>query len=207
MLQRAVEAELEEFLARFDSVSLLDGRRAVVRNGHLPEREILTAVGPVAVEVPKVRDRSGAGVKFNAALVPPSVRRPNLDPERNRSRVEAALPWLYLKGVSSGDLSEALEVLVAEGGPRGAPRPGPNAAEGPVERGVPGVGPAGPRGQALRLLVGRRHLHHPARERPPLAMPAGRHRGERRRDLKEWVAIEDGLRESTASRLEVLRGL
>ena len=71
------------------------------------QAEILTTVGPVAVQVPKVRDRSGAGVKFNSALAPPYVRR--------SARVAAALPWLYLKGISSGNLGEALEVLVAVG--------------------------------------------------------------------------------------------
>jgi putative transposase len=85
-------------------VSLSDGRRAVVRNGYLPAREILTTVGPVEVQVPKLRDRSGAGVKFHSALAPPYVRR--------SARVAAALPWVYLKGISSGDLGEALEVLV-----------------------------------------------------------------------------------------------
>ena len=76
ILQRAIEAEVEQLLEEFAGVSLMDGRRAVVRNGHLPAREILTAVGPVEIQVPKVRDRSGSGVKFNSALAPPSVRRP-----------------------------------------------------------------------------------------------------------------------------------
>ena len=106
ILQRALEAEVEQLLEEFAAVSLMDGRRAVVRNGYLPAREILTTVGPVEVQVPKVRDRSGAGVKFNSALAPPYVRR--------SARVAAALPWLYLKGISSGDLGEALEVLVGE---------------------------------------------------------------------------------------------
>ena len=66
----------------------------------------MTAVGPVAVTVPKVRDRSGGGVKFNSALVPPYVRR--------SARISAALPWLYLKGISTGDMSEALKVLVGD---------------------------------------------------------------------------------------------
>ena len=61
ILQRAIEAELEVLLDEFASVSLIDGRQAVVRNGYLPTREILTTVGPVAVQVPKVRDRTGAG--------------------------------------------------------------------------------------------------------------------------------------------------
>jgi putative transposase len=92
---------------------LVDGRQAVVRNGHLPARKILTGVGPVEVQVPKVRDRSGAGVKFTSQLAPPYVRR--------SARIAAALPWLYLKGISSGDLGEALQVLVGEV-PRGSPR-------------------------------------------------------------------------------------
>jgi len=75
ILQRAIEAEVEQLLAEFGAVSLIDGRRAVVRNGYLPTREILTSVGPVEVQVPKVRDRSGSGVKFNSALAPPYVRR------------------------------------------------------------------------------------------------------------------------------------
>jgi transposase-like protein len=106
ILQRAIEAEVEVLLDEFASVSLIDGRRAVVRNGYLPSREILTTVGPVEVQVPKVRDRTG-GVTFHSTLAPPDVRR--------SARVAAALPWLYLKGISSGDLGEALEVLVGDG--------------------------------------------------------------------------------------------
>jgi len=106
LIQKAIEAEVAELLAAYGNVETLAGQRTVVRNGYLPEREVLTAVGPVAVRVPKVRDRSGSGVKFNSALVPPYVRR--------SQRVSAALPWLYLKGISSGDLKEALTVLVGE---------------------------------------------------------------------------------------------
>ena len=106
VIQQAIEAELAQLLEPYENVKTLSGNRAVVRNGDLPEREVLTAVGPVTVSVPKVRDRSGSGVKFNSALVPPYVRR--------SARVSAALPWLYLKGVSTGDLSEALKVLVGE---------------------------------------------------------------------------------------------
>ena len=77
-----------------------------MRNGYLPERDVLTAAGPVSVRVPKVRDRSRTGVKFHAAVVPPYVRK--------SPRVSVALPWLYLKGVSSGDMSEALSVLLGD---------------------------------------------------------------------------------------------
>lgn len=106
VIQHAIEAELAELLARYTNVATLTGKRAVVRNGYLPEREVLTAAGPVPVKVPKVRDRSDAGVKFNSAIVPPYVRK--------SPRVSAALPWLYLKGISTGDMGEALSVLLGE---------------------------------------------------------------------------------------------
>ena len=109
ILQRAIEAEVQVQMDEFSAVSLLDGRRAAVRNGYLPARAMLTTMGPVEVLVPKVRDRSGGGVQFNSALARPSLRR------STRVRVAAALPWLYLKGISSGDLGEALKVLVGEG--------------------------------------------------------------------------------------------
>ncbi|MES4787428.1 MAG: IS256 family transposase [Nitrospiraceae bacterium] len=106
VIQQAIEAELAQLLEQYENVKTLQGRRAVVRNGYLPEREVLTGAGPVAVQVPKVRDRSGSGVKFNSAIVPPYVRK--------SPRVSAALPWLYLKGVSTGDMSEALGVLLGD---------------------------------------------------------------------------------------------
>lgn len=106
VIQQAIEAELAELLAQYSNVTTLAGKRAVVRNGYLPERDVLTAAGPVPVKVPKVRDRSGTGVKFNSAIVPPYVRK--------SPRVSAALPWLYLKGISTGDMGEALSVLLGE---------------------------------------------------------------------------------------------
>lgn len=106
LIQKAIEVEVRELLAEYENVKMMGGQRAVVRNGYLPERQVLTAVGPVDVRVPKVRDRSGGGVKFNSALVPPFVRR--------SQRISAALPWLYLKGISTGDMREALAVLVGD---------------------------------------------------------------------------------------------
>ena len=106
VIQQAIEAELAHLLEEYDNVKTLNGQRAVVRNGTLPQRQVLTAVGPVTVNVPKVRDRSGSGVKFNSAIVPPYVRR--------SARISAALPWLYLKGISTGDMSCALKVLVGD---------------------------------------------------------------------------------------------
>lgn len=104
LIEQAVEAELQELLAAHADRLLADGRAGVVRNGYLPEREIQTGLGPVTVRIPKVRVKTGEPVTFRSALVPPSVR-------KTRS-LEAALPWLYLKGVSSGEMEAALEVLV-----------------------------------------------------------------------------------------------
>lgn len=104
LIAQAVEAELTEFLEQHEQRRDSRGRAAVVRNGHQPERDILTGIGPVSVRVPKVRTRAGESAVFRSSLVPPFVR-------KARS-VEAALPWLYLKGISSGDMAEALGVLV-----------------------------------------------------------------------------------------------
>lgn len=104
LLSQAIEIELEERMAELQQRRLDDGRQAVVRNGYHPERQIQTGIGPVTVQIPKIRARDGKPVVFRSALVPPYVR-------KSRS-LEAALPWLYLKGVSSGEMSEALGALV-----------------------------------------------------------------------------------------------
>lgn len=104
LIAQAVQVELEEFLAQFAGQRDERGYLAVVRNGFHPERSILTGIGPVSVRVPKVRSRTDAAAVFRSSLVPPYVR-------RARS-VEAALPWLYLHGISTGDMSEALAALV-----------------------------------------------------------------------------------------------
>ena len=106
VIQQAIEAELAELLSSCANVTTLHGKRAVVRNGYLPGREVLTAAGQIAVKVPKVRDRSGSGIKFNSNIVPPYIRK--------SPRVSAALPWLYLKGISTGDMGEALSVLLGD---------------------------------------------------------------------------------------------
>ena len=108
LIEQAVEAELEELLAAHSERRTQDGKAGVVRNGYLPQRLLQTTVGPVTVRIPKVRAKSGEPVTFRSALVPPYVRKTRT--------LEAALPWLYLKGVSSGEMSEALSVLV---GPQG----------------------------------------------------------------------------------------
>ncbi len=104
LIERAVEAELVELMARFEGRCLEDGRAAVVRNGYQPERAIQTGIGAVTVKIPKVRAKCGEAVTFRSAVVPPYVR-------KTRS-LEGALPWLYLKGVSSGEMESALCALL-----------------------------------------------------------------------------------------------
>jgi transposase-like protein len=106
IIQQAIETEVRVLTSSYAHVTTTGGQQVVVRNGYLPERDILTAAGPVPVKVPKVRDRSGSGIKFNSQLIPPYVRR--------TPRISAALPWLYLKGISTGDMSEALHALLGE---------------------------------------------------------------------------------------------
>ncbi len=106
LIAQAVEAELQVLLQQHADQVLPDGRQAVVRNGHLPERTVQTGIGDVPVKVPKVRDRSGSGVKFNSTLLPPYLKR--------AKSIDELLPWLYLKGVSTGDYQEALSALLGE---------------------------------------------------------------------------------------------
>ena len=106
LIYQAVEAELQELLEEHAERRTAEGKAGVVRNGYLPERELQTGVGPVTVRIPKVRAKTGEPVTFHSALVPPYVRK--------TKSLEAALPWLYLKGISSGEMSEALAVLVGQ---------------------------------------------------------------------------------------------
>lgn len=107
LIGSAVKFELEEFLKQFKDRELEDGRAAVVRNGYHPRREVQTGIGSVTVQIPKVRSRDGSPVTFRSALVPPYVRK--------SATLEAALPWLYLKGLSTGEMGQALEALVGPG--------------------------------------------------------------------------------------------
>ncbi|AGI74366.1 IS256 family transposase [Octadecabacter arcticus 238] len=104
LIATAVEAELVSYLAQFTGLRTDAGHAAVVRNGHHPARPFQTGIGPVSVRIPKVRSKDGTLVTFRSALVPPYVRR--------TKTLEAALPWLYLKGISSGEMAPALKVLL-----------------------------------------------------------------------------------------------
>jgi len=106
LLSAAIAAEVGSLLQQYEDLTVA-GKQAVVRNGYLPERMIQTGMGDIPVKVPKVRDRSNQGIKFNSQLVPPYLKR-----TRN---LEEFIPWLYLKGISTGDMQPALEVLLGEG--------------------------------------------------------------------------------------------
>ncbi len=196
LIEKAVEAELATFLEQFADRKTGDGKAAIVRNGHHPERKIQTGIGPVTVKVPKVRTKTGDPITFHSALVPPYVRK--------AKSLEAAIPWLYLKGISTGEMQEALKVLV-----------GPDAAglsantvsrlkrewadeyetwrKSDLGKGewvyiwADGIY-SGLRGEEARLCA--------------LVVVGVNSRGE-----KHFLAIEDGMRESTQSWREVLLAL
>ena len=104
LISDAVEAELQDLLSQYAELKNEQGHLQIVRNGYLPERSIQTGIGQVKVKVPKIRDKSGQGIKFNSALLPPYLRK--------TKSIEEVLPWLYLKGISTGDFQEALAALL-----------------------------------------------------------------------------------------------
>jgi len=159
MLAKAIENEVAEYTDRHAHVRDEQGHRLVVRNGYLPARTIQTGLGDVPVRQPRVRDgrrdEHGRRMRFTSRILPPYLR-------RTRS-VEELLPWLYLKGVSTGDFTEALEAL-----PVGAP--GPRAvghdyrsAQGRLAAGMGRMGQTVSAREALRVYLGRWGLfQHPA---------------------------------------------
>ena len=106
IIAQAEEAELKGFLEAHSEARDGLGRRAVVRNGYQPRRQVLTGVGPVTVRLPKTRDRGGEGRCFRSQVLPPYLKKTR--------RLEAVIPWLYLKGVSTNDFDEALQALFGE---------------------------------------------------------------------------------------------
>lgn len=106
LLAKAIEEEVQQLLAANSLLKMEDGKPGVVRNGYLPERTIQTGLGDIEVKIPKVRDRTGQGIKFNSSLVPPYLKR--------SQTIEEFLPWLYLRGISTGDFSESLKHLLGD---------------------------------------------------------------------------------------------
>jgi transposase-like protein len=106
MLATAIEAEVSEWIAEREHLKNEQGHRQVIRNGHLPKRQIITGVGPLEVEQPRVRDRRRITERepFHSQILPPYLRK--------TKSIEELLPWLYLKGISTGDFQEALQSLL-----------------------------------------------------------------------------------------------
>lgn len=109
LLTQAVETEVADFPERYADLKTEAGHQRVVRHGHLPEREIMTGIGPVAVRQPRVRDREAVGgerIRFSPTILPPYARR--------TKSLEVLIPILYLKGISTGDFEEALGALLGK---------------------------------------------------------------------------------------------
>lgn len=196
LIAQALEVEVTELVATYAQQQDAEGHAVVVRNGHHPARDIQTGIGPVTVQVPKVRSRGGEPVTFRSALVPPYVRK--------TASLETAIPWLYLKGISTGEMQTALEMLV-----------------GPEAKGLSAS-------TVSRLKQVWREEYETWRQRPVdndqwvyiwvdgiySGLRAEEHRlcvlvviGVNAHGEKQFLAIEDGIRESTQSWREVLVGL
>lgn len=196
IVAQAVEEELAVFLDGYRDLTDVQGRRVVVRNGFQPEREIQTGVGPVCVRVPKTRDRSGSGICFRSNLLPPYLRR--------TTNIAELLPWLYLKGVSTGDFQEALCALL-----------GPQAkglSAGTISR-LKARWQADHQAWSRRSLEGKRYVYFWA-DGVYFNIRAEEARqcilvvvGVTEQGIKELVAIDDGYRESEQSWLDLLLDL
>jgi len=108
MVQAAIGWEVEEFVLRYEAVRDDRGRARVIRNGYLPEREIVTGAGRLEIQQARVRDR-GKEIRFHSSILPPYLRR--------SGQIEELIPWLYLRGISSGNMQEALEALLGPQAP------------------------------------------------------------------------------------------
>ena len=125
----AVQAEVSAFIAQHADLLDDEGRQCLVRHGFLPERDVMTGIGTVPVQIPRLRDRGrstdGTKIRFRSSLVPPYLR-------KARS-VEELLPWFYLKGISTGDFSKATSARRLQQGAGGAG--GVGGASGPDAEG------------------------------------------------------------------------
>ena len=108
MLQVAVEKEVSDYINLHSPKIDDNGHRLVVRNGHHPERKIQTGIGPIEVKKPKVNDKrlddNGNRIRFESSILPPYLKR--------TKSIEELVPWLYLRGISTGDFPQALEALL-----------------------------------------------------------------------------------------------
>ena len=112
LLAQALETEIELFINQYADLKDEVGRQRIVRNGYRPQREIQSGIGPVKVKAPRARDRHGERserIHFSSSILPPYLRK--------TKSMEALIPWLYLKGISTGDFSDALTALVGRDAP------------------------------------------------------------------------------------------
>ena len=197
LLTEALEAEVEAFIAEFQ-LQIAAGKARLVRNGYLPEREVQTGVGGLPVRVPRVRDRepAEAALRFTSKIFPRYLRR--------AKSVEELLPWLYLRGISTGGFSGALEALLWPGAP--------GLSASAVSR-LKTRWEAEHEAWCRRSLEGKRYvylwadgIHCQARQDDArlciLVLIGTTPEG-----TKELLAGDDGYRESEQSWLELLRGL
>ena len=105
LLQAAIESEIDEHLEKYKSMKDSQGKQLITRNGHMPEREIQTGVGPVKVRRPRVDDRAlSEEERFSSIILPPYIRR--------APTIDALIPLLYLKGISTNDFPTALSAIL-----------------------------------------------------------------------------------------------
>jgi len=155
LLAQAIEAEVSEWIASHAELKNAEGHRQVVRNGHLPKRTITTGVGLIEVEQPRVLDRRtrNEADPFSSKILPPYLRK--------TKSLEELIPWLYLKGVSTGDFNEALTALVGPNCP-GLSASDRHTTESMLGRRIPGMEQESLGREAVRLPVGRRRaFQHP----------------------------------------------
>lgn len=195
LIAQAVEVELENYLSSSNE-KLADDKLRLVRNGYLPEREILTGIGSVPVKVPRIRDRGdGDKQQFKSALIPPYMRR--------SATLNEVLPVLYLKGISEADFVEALEPIFGAGAKNLSPSVISNLKKTWEDECTQ---------WSQRSLLGSRYVYW------WVDGVGFNMRGDDRRCVlviigvnllgkKELIALEDGFRESTESWLSVLRNL
>ncbi len=107
MLQLALESEVEEYIQKHSNLTGEDGKRVVVKNGHMPQRDITTGMGPLTVTQPRIDDRGLGAKRFTSNILPRYLRRiPSVD---------NLVPVLYLKGISTNDFATALESILGKG--------------------------------------------------------------------------------------------
>jgi len=104
MLQLAIEEEVQDFITSYQDKLLTNGNKQIVRNGYLPERNIQTGIGEMAVKVPRVRDRGKENIRFTSNLIPQYMRR--------TVTIDVLLPLLYLKEISTTDFADSFETYI-----------------------------------------------------------------------------------------------